>query len=283
MNRGAVGRQLFFLRQLVRWKLYLRRMNKWIHLILLIAFSAAAQEPLKPVSEMTAAADDYVGFDPFGYYYLVRGNTLVKTNGNGSVEYQDVRLGRITRVDVLNPLLLVLFYEPFNTVVLLDNQLNEISRINFTERSNPLLVHAAGLAGQNRLWLFESLSQQVLLYDYTQDKIAPIGTPLKEPFIYYETNFNQFVWIEPTLNAYSMDVFGKVTSLGTVPQHRIIRSAGNGWIYYDSGKITYFDSAKNMARELMDVGKTLKNFYYKDQILSIFTSQRITDFNFKTP
>jgi hypothetical protein len=38
---------------------------------------------------------------------------------------------KITKVDLQNPLKIVLFYESFNSALLLDNQLNEIQKINF--------------------------------------------------------------------------------------------------------------------------------------------------------
>jgi hypothetical protein len=45
--------------------------------------------------------------------------------------YQNFSLGKITKVDLQNPLKIVLFYENFNTVVTLDNQLNEIQKSIF--------------------------------------------------------------------------------------------------------------------------------------------------------
>ena len=40
---------------------------------------------------------------------------------------------KIKKVDLINPLKVTLFYEEFNTVVLLDNQMNEIQKIDFSK------------------------------------------------------------------------------------------------------------------------------------------------------
>jgi hypothetical protein len=69
-------------------------------------------------------------------------------------------LGKITKVDLQNPLKIVLFYESFN-VAPLDNQLNEIQKINFSSNANPIVITATGIASQNQLWVYNSLNQQI--------------------------------------------------------------------------------------------------------------------------
>ena len=63
-----------------------------------------------------------------------------KTKDHQSLEYKNISLGKITKVDLQNPLKIVLFYENFNTAVLLDNQLNETQKINFSENTIPIQV-----------------------------------------------------------------------------------------------------------------------------------------------
>jgi hypothetical protein len=236
------------------------------------------------------AADDYVGFDQFGYYYFLRNNALIKTKGKGTVEYKNVSGGKITRVDIENPLLVVVFYEQFNTVVLLDNQLNEVRRINFNESeklvgvNTQIVVHAVGLASQNRLWIYDSLTQQIAQFDYLTNEYRTISTPLPEPPIYYQTDFNTFRWTDRKAIEYASDIFGKIRTLGSIPQNDGFQFTGNShYFYVKEGKICIGDFRKNTVSEVVQTDKSFKKFYYKDQILSIFTDEGITNYKITLP
>lgn len=52
----------------------------------------------------------------------------IKKNNTQLWQYKNLSLGKITKIDLQNPLKIVLFYEGFNSVILLDNQLNEIQK-----------------------------------------------------------------------------------------------------------------------------------------------------------
>ena len=69
-------------------------------------------------------ADDYIGFDSFGAQYYIKNNVFIKKNTTQIWQYKNLSFGKISKVDIQNPLNIVLFYEDFNTVILLDNQLN---------------------------------------------------------------------------------------------------------------------------------------------------------------
>ena len=50
-------------------------------------------------------------------------------------------------------------------MVILDNQLNEILKVNFSEIKNPILTTKIGIASQNQIWAFDEVTQQIYLYD----------------------------------------------------------------------------------------------------------------------
>jgi hypothetical protein len=62
-----------------------------------------------------------------------------------------------------------LIYESFNSALLLDNQLNEIQKINFSSNANPIVITATGIASQNQLWVYNSLNQQIGLFLYKKE------------------------------------------------------------------------------------------------------------------
>ena len=228
-----------------------------------------------------------MGQDQFGFYYTLKNNVFFKFKGKETFEYKNISLGKITKVDFKNPLKIVLFYEDFNTAVLLDNQLNETQKINFSENEIPITIIAIGLASQNQLWIYNSLNQQIGLYDYLKKDYKTISTPFTENIKYYQSDFNIFNWIDKNNNWYSCTVFGKITHLGKVPDFDEIQMVNNHeYLFSKNGRITLTESRKIESEASTDISiseKTFKKFCYTAQILSIFTSEGITNYKIKIP
>ena len=271
-------------------------MNKTVRKILLLlfiacSFSAVSAQNQKIsttlISQFTTDIDDFLGYDSFGFSYHIKNNVFRKTKGNEVFEYKNVSLGNITKVDILNPLKIVLFYEDFNTVVLLDNQLNKMTEINFSQNSIPIVVPAIGMSTQNQLWIFNTLNQQIGLFDYLKNEYKTVSTPLTEGIKYYQTDFNTFYWIDKKNNFFSCDIFGKTTSLGKIPDFDQIEIINPNSYILRKANLLYFKdkTTADLATfsEIEILQKSFDKFCYKDQILSIFTAKEITNYKIVTP
>ncbi len=260
-------------------------MRKIALLLLLFPLSVFSQQiSAVRVSDFDRKADTYVGSDSFGFHYFIKDNVFIKTDGKSSLEYRKLAAGKIARADIENPLLILLFYENFNTAVLLDNQLNEVKEIDFSKLSVPVTAHAAGIASQNRLWIYDSLTQQLGFYDYIKNTWQPITTPQKENLKYYQSDFNEFYWIDAKSGWYACDIYGKISALGKIAGFDRIRLVDDhSYFAFEAGRLYYHDAAKNSISEVAGIDNSLKNFYYKDQILSIFTGSGITNYKIILP
>ena len=229
-------------------------------------------------------ADSYIGNDSFGAYYFIKNNVFIKKTKSKIYQYKNLSLGKISKVDIQNPLNLILFYEPFNTVILLDNQLNEIRKINLSEYSIPILATATGLAFGNRLWVYNSLSQQIGLFDFTKSEFMPITTSFEGNMKFYSSNYNYFQWIDGNQNWNSCNIYGQITNLGKIPDFDSLQLISDGDAIAKKEEILYYFSLKENKTTLISIDKkTFKNFYYKDQILSIFTNEGITNYKITIP
>ncbi|MFV5702925.1 hypothetical protein ACM55F_13720 [Flavobacterium sp. XS2P12] len=236
------------------------------------------------INHITIAAEQFLGYDKFDFYYTIKNNIFSKTKDSESIEYKNIALGKITKVDLQNPLKIILFYENFNTVILLDNQLNEIQKINFSEHIIPIVVTATGIASQNQLWVYNSLNQQIGLYDYLKNDYKTISTSFPESIKYYQSDFNTFYWIDEKNNWYSCDIFGKITKKRKTPDFDSIEIINdNQFIIFKDSILTIEDIEKNQKFEIEILEKTFKKFCYKDQILSIFTLEGITNYKITIP
>lgn len=258
-------------------------------LLFLLTFSAiaTAQEQKLLVSRyetIDLVMDRFIGIDKFGFRYFIKNNVLFKQKDGQSLEYKNLSLGKIAKVDLQNPLKLLLFYEDFNTAVTLDNQLNETQRVNFSENSTPIIVSATGIASQNRFWIYNSLTQQLGLYDYLKNTLQPLASPFQENLKYYDSDFNYFQWIDEKGNWNICDVFGKITTIGKVAPFERLQFIGDRQLLYSNeGQLQILDLKNDKKYILENVEKSFESFYYKDQILSIFTPNGITNYKIIIP
>ncbi|WP_269234542.1 hypothetical protein [Flavobacterium flavigenum] len=255
------------------------------------SFSVVLGQSLKkiptPVSNFTTDADDFLGYDSFGYSYEIKNNVFRKIKGNEIFEYKNISLGKITKADILNPLKIVLFYEDFNSVVLLDNQLNKISEINFSQNNIPIVATATGMSTQNQLWIYNTLNQQIGLFDYLKNEYKTVSTPLTENIKFYQTDFNTFYWIDEKNNWFLCDIFGKTTALGKVSDFdKILILSPKQYIFSKANLLYFKDIHKDGSESVYEIElpqKSLHKFYCKDQILSIFTPKEITNYKIVIP
>lgn len=237
-----------------------------------------------PLSKQKIVADEFVGYDNLGNLYYITNNIFFKKNETEIWQYKNISLGEITKIDLQNPLKIVLFYENFNTSVLLDNQLNEVQKINFSEINLPINTTATGIASQNKLWIYNSSTQQIGLYDYLKNTFQSTTPSFKINIKYYISDFNTFQWIDDNLNWFSCDIFGKITDLGKVSDFDQIQVITNHVIVFSkTGKLYLQDLSKNSLYTIENIEKSFKNFYYKDQILSIFTNEGISNYKITIP
>ena len=100
-------------------------------------------------------------------YTLDRRGRLVKYDAAGRFlfDYANTILGAPTIVDVTNPLQLVLFYEDYQTVVLLDRTLSEITTLDLRAIPDLQRVTTAGRAYNDQLWVYDGWDRRLKLLD----------------------------------------------------------------------------------------------------------------------
>lgn len=236
------------------------------------------------LSSQPVSGTVFIGTDATSNLYYLEDNIFFKKNESQLWQYKNLSLGKITKVDLQNPLKILVFYEDFNAVILLDNQLNEIQKINFSNDNASILTSAIGVASQNNIWIFNSLSQKLGLYNWLNGDFKSITTPLQGVFKHYESDFNTFQWIDEKLNWYSCTIFGQISFLKKVPDFDKIQIINSDLILFSKDKHLYAkDFILNRTFEIQNVDKSIDYFFYKDQNLSIFTNRQIKNYKMTLP
>lgn len=91
-----------------------------------------------------------VKYDPTGKFLFAYANTV---------------LGAPTIVDVTNPLQLVLFYEEYQTIVLLDRTLSDITTLDLRAIPDLQRVTTAGRSFDDRIWVYDDWDRRLKLID----------------------------------------------------------------------------------------------------------------------
>lgn len=165
---------------------------------------------------------DYMYVDRLQRLYLIQNDyELIQCDAQGKPLYtfNENTLGPITYVDVSNPFRLLVYYDDYATVVLLDRTLSELQRYDLSGLNLPQ-TQAIGMASDNHLWVFDlstgtlkkvNQSDQVLVESLELDLLLP--EPLNPTRV---LEYNNRVYLhDPQVGILVLDVFG--TYVKTIP------------------------------------------------------------------
>ncbi len=123
----------------------------WVH-------SFAQQDSVLKFEKRITGDFTYFTVDNLDNIYLVNSNNQLKklnSNGDSAGVFNEVRkYGKLFSIDVTNPLKLLLYYQNFSTVVVLDRFLNVRNVINL-RKQNIFNVKTISTSYDNNIWLFD--------------------------------------------------------------------------------------------------------------------------------
>ena len=228
--------------------------------------------------------DTFLGFDNQQNQYSIKDNVLSKNSKLINYQYKNVSLGKITRVDFQNPLQIVVFYNDFNTAILLDNQLNETKKIDFNLLSEAVNIDAIALSSQNQLWFFDAISSKIGLYNLTNDSFKWISTTLEHPIKHYNSNYTHFYWLNDKNKFHSISIYGTIETFDCFPEFDTIQLINNEIsIYTKDNQLLYYEIANNRSTKIKITENFVTNFFFADGILAIFTQNEITNYKIILP
>ena len=129
----------------------------------------------RPVLTLRADIASFAVDNLDNLYILGKRDQLKKFNNQGdsvSVFNNVKKYGKVSSIDVSNPLRVLLYYEDFATIVMLDRLLNVRNTIDL-RKQNILRVKAIGQSYDNNIWLYDILDNKL-------KKIAEDGRVLLE-------------------------------------------------------------------------------------------------------
>jgi len=249
-------------------------------LFIQLVFVNAQELQTKYLKEIHLKADTFIGVDNFENYYYIKSNTLYKKTNQQIFTYTNTQLGEITSVDISNPLKVLLFYKDFNTVLFLDNKLNELTTsINFTSESFSQQITFVNISSNNNLWLY-SLDDNVLqLWNHQTKKIQFTSQPLSS----YIDNFSAILLLSSYKNCWligegsilKFNEYGIFLASSTIDSHTLVNPFQDGFLYSKGKELFHYKPSKDIQKVDLKNEVIIKSFYINSDHIYIFDGTKI--------
>jgi len=249
--------------------------------ILLIPFFCVSQE-LSFVEKIDLDANLFVGYDSYNDLFYVKNQVLYKKTSTGLMNFKDFQLGEIYSVDIVNPMNIAVYYQDFNTVVLLDNKLTEIERIDFNQISEFTNTSQISVAANTSLWLFNIDLQQLELYNYRSKNKTLVSQPINGEVLYMVSNFNYcFVLTEEKIRIYN--IYGSL--LAEIPNEGFqkIVQLNENIIAVKDNELYYIDKETREISKIKSPEITIKGLQLTQEYLYIYDGIQVQKFILTLP
>jgi hypothetical protein len=172
-------------------------------------------------------------------FVLTPDNQLKKYNASGDSlgVFNDVRrYGKLAYIDVSNPLKVLLFYQEFGTIVMLDRFLNNVNSLDLRQLGF-YQVTCIGLAYDNNIWVYDALAGKLnkisgdgTLLNQTND-IRPFTDSVPDPDLLIDQGGLVYLF-DPQKGAFVFDHYGGYQKLIPLKNWRyftVINKTMLGW------------------------------------------------------
>ncbi|WP_321975556.1 hypothetical protein [Aureibaculum sp. 2210JD6-5] len=237
----------------------------------------------KFINSVVLEADEFIGIDEFENLYYLKNNTLYKKSDKAILSYTNTHLGKISSVDIKNPLKILLFYKDFNTVILLDNKLNELSnRVDFNEALFSKNVSLVAGSSNNNLWLYSSDDNKLHLYNYKTSQIVSVSAPINfyesdfEPNRMFATYKNCWLINENTVLQY--DEYGNFKQRLKLKDMYLLNLFNNRYYWVKDGILYFSDLESSVYKVIFKNSITIESFYVLNDEIFIFDGEKLLEY-----
>lgn len=241
-------------------------------LLLFSVWSYSQEINTELISQRPFLHEQFVGVDKYDQIYSIHKNILYKKTPQKTYEFSVLGLGEITSVDLLNPLKIVLFYKESNTIILLDDKLSEIQRIRFNNFSELKIPEFVGNSSKNQLWIFNSINQELEIYDYKQNKVIAHTQPITEKVLQMQSNFN-YTWILTPSKLKRYNIYGSFMEEFPSKGMEEIRFYNNFLLSLKEGKLSLLDMRDKEFYTLKLPQIKIENFYTYNENLYLYDGE----------
>lgn len=142
--------------------------NKFLFLLLIISGALRASDSV--VCKVNVITTFFTVDALYNLYFINNENEIIKTDFNNSsnFSYSNKNLGRPSLIDASNPMKVLVFYPDQQTIILLDNQLAELSALTLKGNITAQNYQPSSIckhSGTDHIWMYDELSRKLIRLD----------------------------------------------------------------------------------------------------------------------
>ena len=248
---------------------------KIITVVYLIYFSVLGNEnslELKLISKKETTNENIRGIDNLNNIYSIKNNELIKSSDVRDYYYRNNLYSNISSIDVRNNLKIKLFYEDSNSLVVLDNKLSEISKINFNIISPNKIISKFSASNDNNIWVYNELNSKIELYNYINNTFRIVNSEISGEVISLESNY-KYCWVLTDSQIYKFNYFGSLITKTAVNNIQQIEIFNDNLFFKKDNELFYYDQDLLIEYKLDLENLLIKDFFVINQSLYIYDSE----------
>jgi len=240
----------------------------------------------KPILETTFLSktpikdNSLIGLDNFNASYLLVNNSLIKKTSEKIINYNNIQLGNIESINTFNPLKINVFYKDFNSVVILDNRLAEIYKIDFNANKLYKNVSHISTGYDNTIWIFNQDTQQLELFDYKSNKTKAQTLPAESQVLDLKSNYN-YCWLLTKDYLYTYNYFGinilKLKNEG----YTSLYNMNENLVLQKDNKLFFLKNNVSAPLEIQLPKLLINAFFVNDETLYIYDNEFLYKYQLK--
>ena len=243
--------------------------------VYLISFSVLGNEnslELKLISKNETTNENIRGIDNLNNIYSIKNNELIKSSDVKNYYYRNSLYSNISSIDVRNSLKIKLFYEDSNTLVVLDNKLSEISKINFNIINPNKIISKFSASNDNNIWVYNELNSKIELYNYINNTFKVVNSEISGEVISLESNY-KYCWVLTDSQIYKFNYFGSLITKTAVNNIQQIEIFNDNLFIKKDNELFYYDQDLLIEYKLDLENLLIKDFFVINQSLYIYDSE----------
>ena len=228
----------------------------------LITFSFSADGELKNLFTIKSSADFFTT-DNLGNTYLVKGEEIKKYSQTGDLlkVFSNKTTGKITSIDVTNPLRILVFYKDFATILIIDDLLSQngdpMNLLDYSLEQSDVICTSFN----NGIWFFNRENMELVRLDETFKPVVNTGnlnrllsTDLKPNFM---IEHNGYIYLNnPAEGVLVFDIYGTYYKTITIKGLQRFQVKDYVMFYYLDGVLKSYNVKDLTQKELPFKGVT---------------------------
>ncbi|WP_308990759.1 hypothetical protein QLS71_004680 [Mariniflexile litorale] len=256
-----------------------------LHLFFFLSLSITSQESIETslIEKNMLDANIFVSTNNFNTTFYILENVLFKHSAETKgldIGYSNFQLGTITSVNTFNPLKINVFYKDFNTVLILDNRLAEIFKIDFNALSEYKNVTYVATGSDNTIWIFNENTQQLELFDYKTNTKRAQTLPFKSSILDIKSNYN-YCWVLTKTDLYVYDYFGNLSYKMKNDGYESINIDNENVIFKKDNNLYYLKKNTKTIVPITLPNLLINQFFVTNETLYIYDKETLHKYQLK--